>query len=129
MSKIFHLFQMYVVFECFIFQVQTAGVGVHEGKQGQAAVIDTWRRCKPLLVVWGGGTGRAVLCARGGGESSRWRGRDGRRAGVEEAEASHPSSVGSGSEAGGSDASAGNGAGASSAQIRADRAEQPPVSR
>jgi hypothetical protein len=46
------------------------------------------------------------------GESSRWSGRDGRRAGVEEARASHLSNVGSGSEADGSDASAGNGAGA-----------------
>jgi hypothetical protein len=57
---------MYVVFECFIFQVQTTSVGVHEGKQGQAAVIDTWRRCKPLLAVWRGCTSHAVLCARGG---------------------------------------------------------------
>jgi hypothetical protein len=43
---------------------------------------------------------------------------------VEEAGASHPSSVGSGSGAGGSDASAGNRADTSGARIRADGAEQ-----
>jgi hypothetical protein len=32
----FHLFQMYVAFECFTLQAQTASVGVHEGGQGQA---------------------------------------------------------------------------------------------
>ena len=31
MSQMFHLFQMYVAFECFMLQVQSAGVGVHEG--------------------------------------------------------------------------------------------------
>ena len=44
-------------------------------------------------------------CGRGGGESSGRPGRDGRCAGVEVAGASHPSSVGSGSEADGLDAS------------------------
>ena len=29
MSQIFHLFQMYVAFECFMLQVQTADIGVH----------------------------------------------------------------------------------------------------
>jgi hypothetical protein len=28
-------------------QVQTAGVGVHEGGQGQAATTDAWRRRRP----------------------------------------------------------------------------------
>jgi hypothetical protein len=51
-------------------------------------------------------------CGRGGGESSGRPERDGRRAGVAEVGASHPSSVGSRSEASGSDASARNTAGA-----------------
>ena len=76
-------------------QVQTAGVGVHEGGQGQAAATNVWRRCRPRSVV------------------------------VEEAGARHLSSVGSGSEADGSDASAENGAGTSDTQIRADGMEQP----
>jgi hypothetical protein len=47
---------------------------------------------------------------------------------VEEAGVSHPSSAGSGSEAGGSDASAENGADADGARIQADGAEQPRAS-
>ena len=49
-----------------------------------------------------------------------WPGRDVRRAGMEEAGASHASSVDSGSKAGGSDASAGKRAGAGSTRIQAD---------
>jgi hypothetical protein len=45
-------------------------------------------------------------------ESSRRPGRNERRAGAEEVRVSHLRNVGSGYEAGGSDASAGNGAGA-----------------
>jgi hypothetical protein len=43
-----------------------------------------------------GGEAQATrcCCGRGGGESSGWPGRDGRYAGVEEVETSHPSSVG-----------------------------------
>jgi hypothetical protein len=47
---------------------------------------------------------------------------------VDEAGASHPSSVDSRSEAGSSDASAGNRVSAGGARIRADRAEQPQAS-
>ena len=67
-------------------------------------------------------------CERGGGESSGRPIRDVRRAYVEEAGMSHPSSVHNGSEAGGYDASTGNGAGADGEQIRADGAEQPRAS-
>ena len=49
-------------------------------------------------------------CERDRGESSGRPIRDGRRACVEEAGASHPSSVDNGSKVSGSDASAGNGA-------------------
>ena len=80
-------------------------------------------RAKPRPPTRGRGAGRqrrcgeeaqarAVLLWKRRGESSGRPRRDGRRAGVEEAKASHPSSVGNGSEAGGSDASTGNGAGA-----------------
>jgi hypothetical protein len=31
-SQMFHLFQMYVTFECFMLQVQTADIGVHEAQ-------------------------------------------------------------------------------------------------
>jgi hypothetical protein len=57
---------------------------------------------------WGGEEAQVTrcCCGRGGGESFGWPGRDRRRANVEEAGASHPSSVGSRSEADGSDASA-----------------------
>jgi hypothetical protein len=113
MSQIFHLFKMYVAFECFMLQVQTADVGVHGSGQGQATATDVWRRHKPPPTVWGGG----------GGESSGRPGRDGRRTGVEEAGASHPSSVSSGYEAGCSDVSVGNEAGADSTRIRADGVE------
>ena len=34
MSQMFNLFQIYVAFECFMLQVQTVDVGVHEGGQG-----------------------------------------------------------------------------------------------
>jgi hypothetical protein len=61
MSQMFYLFQMDVAFECFMLQVQTAGVGVHEGRQGQVVATDTRRRHRPPPLVWGGGTGRAVL--------------------------------------------------------------------
>jgi len=47
---------------------------------------------------------------------------------AEEAGASHPSSVGSGSEVCNLDASVGNGAGAGDARIRVDGAEQPRAS-
>jgi hypothetical protein len=65
------------------------------------------------MAVWGGGIGRVVLLWlwKRRGESFGWSRRDGRRAGVEEAGASHPSSEDSGSEAGRSNASGGNGAG------------------
>jgi hypothetical protein len=53
MSQMFQLFQMYVAFECFMLQVQTAGVGVREGEQGQAAATDAWRRRRAPQVVWG----------------------------------------------------------------------------
>ena len=119
---------MYVAFECFMLQVQTTGVG---------AMRVGW--AKPRPPTCGGGAGHhrrcgeeaqtaLCCCGRGGGESSGRPGRDGRRAGVEEAGASHLSSVGSGSDAGGSDASAGNGVGAGDARIRADGAEQPLLS-
>jgi hypothetical protein len=36
MSQMFYLFQMYVAFVCFMLQVKTADVGIHEGGQGQA---------------------------------------------------------------------------------------------
>jgi hypothetical protein len=68
-------------------------------------------------------------CRRDGGESSERPGKDGRRANVEEAGASHPMSVGSGSETGSSDASTENGVGACSAQIQVDGAEKPRASR
>ena len=62
-------------------QVQTAGIVVHEGGQGQAMATEVWRRPRPRSAV------------------------------VEEAGARHLSSVGSGSEADGLDASMGNRAG------------------
>jgi len=52
---------MYVAFKCFFLQVQTVGVGVHDGEQGQAAATDAWRRRRLPPAVWGGGIGRAVL--------------------------------------------------------------------
>ena len=52
MSQMFHLCQLYVAFECFMLEVQTAGVGVHEGGQGQAVATDAWRRRMPPLAVW-----------------------------------------------------------------------------
>jgi hypothetical protein len=78
----------------------------------------------------GVGTGeeaQAALCCcgRGEGECSGRLGRHGRLVGVKEAGTSHPSIMGSGSEAGGSDASTANGAGTSGAQIRADGVEHP----
>jgi hypothetical protein len=36
----FYLFQMYVAFDYFMLQVQTASVGVHEGEQGQGTATD-----------------------------------------------------------------------------------------
>ena len=104
-------------------QVQTVGVGVHKGEQGQAAANDEWKRRRPLLAVWEGGTGHAVLLWKRRGRIFRATWRDGARAGVEEAGVNHPSSVGSGSEAGGLDASAGNIAGVGGALIQADGAE------
>jgi hypothetical protein len=100
-----HLFQMYVGFECFILQVRTTDVSVHEDGHG-----------KVRPPTRGGGAGRRrrceeeaqpvrCCCGRGGDESSERLGRDGRRAGVEVAGASHPSSVDSESEADGSNAS------------------------
>jgi hypothetical protein len=80
-----------------------------EGGQGQAVAIDAWRRCRPPPVVWGGDTGHAVLL---------WKRRG----------ASHPGSMGRGSEAGGSDASAENKGGAGGARIWADETEQPRTS-
>ena len=61
MSQIFHLCQLYVAFECFMLEVQTADVGVHEGRQGQPTATEAWRRRRPLPTVWGGSTGRAML--------------------------------------------------------------------
>ena len=61
MSQIFYLFQMYVAFKCFMLQVQTASVGVHEGEQGQDVATDMWRRRRPSPMVWGGGIGHAML--------------------------------------------------------------------
>jgi hypothetical protein len=76
--------------------------------------------------AWRGGVGRrrgvgrrhrphGAVVEGAGGESSRWPERDGRRAGVEETGASHPNSVGSGSEASSSDESAKNRVGAGDA--------------
>jgi hypothetical protein len=42
-------------------QVQTAGVGVHEGRQCQAAATDACRRCRPPPTVSGGGIGPVML--------------------------------------------------------------------
>jgi hypothetical protein len=61
MSQIFYLFQMHVVFECFMLQVQTTGIGIYEGGQGQAAATDAWSRRKPPAALWGEGTGRTVM--------------------------------------------------------------------
>jgi hypothetical protein len=94
-------------FECIMLQVQTVDVGVHEGGQGQAAVIDAWRRRRPLPVVLGGGAGHTVPLWKRRGESSGRPRRDGCHVSVEEAGASHPSNMDSGSKVDGSDASAG----------------------
>jgi hypothetical protein len=51
MSQMFYLFQKYVAFECFMLQVQTAGVGVHEGGQDQAAATDAWKRRRTPAAV------------------------------------------------------------------------------
>jgi hypothetical protein len=52
MSQIFHLFQMYVAFECFMLQVKTANIiGVHGGRQGQTSATDMRRRRRPLPAV------------------------------------------------------------------------------
>jgi hypothetical protein len=61
--------------------------------------VEEGQACRPA--VWGGGTGRAVMLWKRRGESSERPERDGRRVGVDEAGASHPRSVGNGSEAGG----------------------------
>jgi hypothetical protein len=72
-------------------------------------------RAKPRPPTCGGGASRRRRCGEeAGGESSGRPRRDRRRTGMEEAGASHPSSVGSGYEAGCSDASVGNEAGAGS---------------
>ena len=71
---------------------------------------------------------RGAVVEEAGGESSRRPGIDGHRAGVEEARASHPSSVGSGFEADGSDASVENGASVDDARIQTDGTEQPRAS-
>jgi hypothetical protein len=75
--------------------------------------------------VWAGGTGRTMLLWKRRGRVFRaaWKRRVPRRCGRDRA--SHPSCVGCGSEADGSDASAGNGAGM---RIQADGPEQPPAS-
>jgi hypothetical protein len=65
MSQMFHLFAL----ECFMLQVQTAGVGVHEGGQGQAMATDVWRRCRPPPAVWGGGTSRVIVVVEEAGAS------------------------------------------------------------
>jgi hypothetical protein len=106
----FHVAINVSAFECFM--LPTAGVGVHEGGQGQDGATDIWRRRRAPPAVWGGCIDRVVLLWKRQGESSGRPERDRRRAGVAEAGASHPSSVGSRSEAGGSDASARNTAGA-----------------
>jgi anti-sigma factor RsiW len=90
--------------------VQTTGIGVHEGRQDQAAA-----RAAPA--VWGEGTGRAVLLWKTQGESSEQPGRERGRADVVEARVSYPSSVSSRSEVGSSDMSTGNGAGAGDTRI------------
>jgi hypothetical protein len=51
MSQIFHLFQKYVAFECFMLQVQTTGVGVHEGGQDQATATDVWKKRRTPAAV------------------------------------------------------------------------------
>jgi hypothetical protein len=51
MFQMLHMFQMYVAFECFMLQVQTANVGVHEGGQSQAAATNTCRRRMLPLAV------------------------------------------------------------------------------
>jgi hypothetical protein len=78
----FICFKFIVTFKCFLLQVQIAGVGVHEGGQGQATAIDVWRRRRP----YGRGVGRRHRV---------------RSAVVEEAGVSLSSSVGSGSKAAG----------------------------
>ena len=83
----------------------------------------------PSPAVWEGGTCHTVLLWKRRGESFGCPGRDVRRASVVEAEASHPSSVGSASEAGGSDASTGNESGLGGVRIRADGMEQPRASK
>jgi hypothetical protein len=93
-------------------------------------------RAKPWGPTCGGGAGHPwwyveeaqvaqCCCERGMGQSSGWPGRDGRRADVEEAGVCHPSSVGSRSEAGNSDANTGNGAITGGARIRVNGAKQP----
>jgi hypothetical protein len=58
----FYLFQIYLAFDCFMLQVQTAGVGVHEGGKGpsyghrgmeeaQAAVGGVGRMHRPRSAV------------------------------------------------------------------------------
>jgi hypothetical protein len=96
-------------------------------------------RAKPQPPMSGGGADRCwrcgeeaqvtrCRCGRGEGESSGQPVRDGHCAGVDEAGASHPSSMDSRSEAGSSDASAGNRVSTGGARIRADGAEQPQAS-
>jgi hypothetical protein len=46
-----HMFQMYVAFERFMLQVQTANVGLHKGGQSQAAATNTCRRRMLPLAV------------------------------------------------------------------------------
>jgi hypothetical protein len=42
---------MYVVFECFMLQVQTTSVYVPKDGQGQAAAVGVGRRHRPLVAV------------------------------------------------------------------------------
>jgi hypothetical protein len=50
-SQMFHLFQMYVAFERFMLQVQTASVGVHEGRPSRG------HRCVEEAYGTAGGVG------------------------------------------------------------------------
>jgi hypothetical protein len=105
----FHLFQIYVAFECFMLQVQIVSVGVPWGRAGPSR---SHRRVEEV---------QATTCGV--------RRRHGSRGTImEEAGASHPGSMGSGSEVGGLDASAENKGGAGGARIWADETEQPRTS-
>jgi hypothetical protein len=106
----------FICFKCMLHssvsRCKCSSAGVHEGGQDQAVATNARKKQAAAGCV---GSRQAVVEESGASLPD----------GLEETEASHPSSVGSGSEVGGSDASAANGAGVGGARIRADRAEQP----